>query len=382
MTGSAGMSALKTLGVIAILVSFSSQVFGTSHLKIQSVLPISAVTSPGAKIEVHGTGFSPDAVVYFDGMQSRSTNFISPTELEVETPYLRPGAHRLQISSAGVSAISDVVFTALPSDADAQIDRAIELARQGKTDEAVSSLEQIGVTNSDYQVRAAAFYEASQIFLNLGDFFNWRRTSALIYLDAAKAGMAVQTYWPYRLAVAQSHYLFDPEPQARFDLRLADQLIDFDVTQNPEPRFYRAMLNARSGNLAKAQVDSEFVSKAWPDRPSAAALSAYITALGGDTGPLRAMTSGTTIPTDATALALLGEGLFSSGDSASANKFWVGAGEANPVGKSTACLAAKKHLNNGQKFTAKVLFSECAALAPNSVEGQSAREALSDLEKQ
>lgn len=380
MSRSFGFCDRKALGIVAILVGLSFPAFATEHPRIQSILPNSAITSPGTKVKVFGTGFSPSSVVYFDGFESRETNFIGPTELEVETPYLRPGTHLLEISSEESSVRSDVEFSALPSEADSQIDSAIEIAGQGKIDEAVSALEQIGENNSDYQVRSAAYYVESQIFFNRGDFFGYRRASALIYLDSAKSGKAVQTFWRYRLAVAQSHYLLDAEPKAGFDVGFADRLIELDVTQNPEPRFYRALLNARSGNLVKAKADSDFVSKAWPNKPSAAALAAYIAALGGDPGPLRAMTSGP-IPTDATSLALLGEGLFLSGDSASANKFWALADEANPTGATMACLAARKHLKSGQKTTARVLFTECAAMAPSSREGQDARAALSDLKE-
>jgi hypothetical protein len=44
-------------------------------------------------------------------------------------------------------------------------------------------------------------------------------------------------------------------------------------------------------------------------------------------------------------------------------------------------LAGRKHLKSGQNATARVLFAECAAMAPNSKEGQGARDALSDLKQ-
>jgi tetratricopeptide (TPR) repeat protein len=370
----------RVLGAFAILASLSLPALATEHPIILSVSPNSARTSPGTKVKVLGTGFSPDDVVYFDGLESRDTKFISSTELDVETPYLRPGTHLLQISSEGASVRSDVEFSALPSEVDSRIDRAIEIAAQGKTDEAASALEQIGETNSDYQVRSAAYYAESQIYFNRGDFVLWEATSALIYLDSDKSGRAVQTFWRYGLAFAQSSYLLNSEPKVGFDLRLADQLVEFDVTQDPEPRFYRALLNARYGNLRQAKADSDFVSNAWSNKPSAAALAAYVAALGGNTGPLRAITSGP-IPTDATSLALLGEGFFISGDAASANRFWILAGEANPAGATMALLAARKHLNSGQKKMARVLFEECAAMAPNSKEARDARDALLNLKE-
>ena len=366
------------LPVIALFVGLPLTAGATDHPRILAVSPKSSVTTPGAKVAVFGSGFSPSAIVYFDGLESRSTKYVSSSQLEVETPYLRPGTHLLQIAGDGISERSNVEFSAIASEVDVEIDRAIEIAGQGKTDEGVSVLEHIGETHTDFQVRAAAYYAESQIFFDQGDFVHWRRAAALIYFDSPKAGSAVQTFWRYRLAMAYSTYLVDPEPNAGFDLKFADQLVQFDVTQSPEPRFYRSLLNARSGNLEKAKVDSEFVSKAWPDRPSAAALAAYIATLGGDTGPLHAIVSGPAI-TDAASLGLLGEALFFSGDSASANKFWAQATESNPSEATMALLAAKKHLENGQRAVAKVLFAECSAMAPNSREGQEAHDALSQL---
>src|SRR5260370_5582363 len=194
------------LGICAILVGLRSLTLGTQHPRIQAVSPTSGITTPGIRVTVVGTNFSPDAAIYFDGLQSRETKFISSTELDVETPYLRPGTHMLQISSGAASSLSEVQFTSLPSKIDSQIDKAIEIAGQGKIDEAASLLEQIGTTDSDYQVRAAAYYVEAQIFFNRGDFAQWRRASALIYLDPEKSGKAVQAFWPYRLAIAWSHY--------------------------------------------------------------------------------------------------------------------------------------------------------------------------------
>src|SRR5579862_6837450 len=138
MTRSAEIWTQRTSCSIVLLLGLSSPALATEQPRVRSVLPNSAITSPGTKIKVFGTGFSPGAVVYFDGLEARETNFIGSTELEVETPYLRPGTHLLQITSGGTSTRSDVEFSALPSEADSQIDRAIEIARQGRTDEAVS----------------------------------------------------------------------------------------------------------------------------------------------------------------------------------------------------------------------------------------------------
>ncbi len=379
MAGQTKMWVCTTVGIVAILIVLSFPLSAIEKLSIRSVLPDSAVTTPGAKVKLTGTGFLPDAVVYFDGIQARQTNFVSPAELDVETPYLRPGTHLIQIAVTNVTVRSDIGFTALASDVDSVIDRAIETARQGKTDEALSALEGVGTTDNDYQVRAAAYYQESEIALNKGDLYNWHRASMLIYLDAAKSGGAVQTYWRYRLAMAQSLHYLDEQMTLKFDLKFADQLVDFDVTQDPEPRFYRALLNARSGNLAKAKVDSDFVLSVLPKSSSAQALAAFVAALGGDTQLLRAMTSGP-MPIDPTSLELLGEGLFLTGDSTKANKFWAQAGADNPAGATMAFLAAQKHVTSGETAMAKTLFAQAAAMAPNSKEGLKARDALSHLE--
>jgi tetratricopeptide (TPR) repeat protein len=376
-----GVPTYRVLAVVVILVGFPLRSLGVQHPTIQSVLPASGMTTPGMKVAVRGVGFSPGAVVYFDGLESRETNFVSSTELDVVTPYLRPGSHLLQIASGAASVRSSVEFSALPSEVDSEIDRANEMAGQGKIDEAVSILEKVGQTDSDYQVRAAAYYVESQIFFNLGDFVHWRRAADLIYLDAAKSGNSVQKFWGYRLAFSKSHYLLGEEPETGFDLRLADNLIEFDVTRNPEARFYRALLNARFGNLLQAKSDSDFVLHAWPNKPSATALAAYVAALGGNMGPVQALTSGPPLPTDATTLALLGDGLFLSGDSSGANRFWSLAGELSPAAATMAFLAGNKHLKNGQKTTARILFAECAAMAPYSKEGQEAKDVLSNLKE-
>jgi tetratricopeptide (TPR) repeat protein len=368
----------RILAVLVIWIGLPVRSPSVQHPTIQSVLPSSGITTPGVKVAVRGLGFSPDSVVYFDGLESRETKFLSPTELDVVTPYLRPGSHLLQVSSGEASTRTSVEFLALPSEADSEIDRATEMAVQGKIDEGVSILEQVGQTHVDYQVRAAAYYVESQIFFNQGDFVHWRRAAALIYLDAAKSGNAVQTFWGYRLEFSKSHYLLGDGLEAEFDLRLADKLVDFDVTRNPETRFYRGLLNARFGNLRQAKSDSNFVLAAWPNKSSATALAAYVAALGGNTGPVRALTSGP-LPTDATSLALLGDGLFLSGDSQGANRFWSLAGEVSPAAATMALLAGKKHLKLGQKTTARVLLAECAAMVPNSKEGQEAQDVLSNL---
>src|SRR5258707_14185500 len=85
--------------VCAILVGLSSPAFSIEQRRIEAISPNKGITTPGTKVAVFGTGFSLSAEVYFDGLASREIKFIGPTELQVETPYLRPGTHVLQISS-------------------------------------------------------------------------------------------------------------------------------------------------------------------------------------------------------------------------------------------------------------------------------------------
>jgi len=365
--------AIALLGVLLVTQA-------TEYPTIYSVSPARGVTTPGLKVTVSGSGFPPGVAVYFDGILARETKFVSSSQLEVQTPYLRPGDHLLQISSGAVSWRSAVGFSALPAPIDSKIDRAMASARQGQVDDAVMILEQIGQTDRDYQVRSAAYYAQSEIFFDHGDLVNWRRSSALIYLDSAKLGRSVQTFWGYRLAVARSHYLLDAEPRPGFDEKSADQIIELDVTQNAEPYFYRALLNVRSGNLAQAKSDSDFVARAWPNKTVSAVLAAYIAALGGDATALRSIASGP-VPTDLASLSLLGEGLYTIGDSDNARRIWSAAETVNPGSAEIAFLAAKKHLANGQKLVAKALFTECTVIAPDSKEAEDSRATLSGLEE-
>jgi tetratricopeptide (TPR) repeat protein len=362
-----------------VIVPVSVAANGKSQaLAVEAILPPSGLTTPGSKVTIEGEGFSSSSVVYFDGLRSRETKFINPRQLEAVTPYLRPGEHRIEVTSQGNSIRSSLAFSALPSEVDSQIDNAIELARDGSLDRSISILEDIAHRNTDYQVRSFAFFEESQIYLAHANWGQWGRGAASIYLNAQEAGQAIQTFWRYRLAFAQSSYYLDTRGEEGLDLRLADLVVKFDVTDNAEPHFYRGMLNARFGNLSSAKADVNFVLKADPENQSYQALGAYVAALSGDSNKLRAMSS-RAAPTDASALMLMGEAFFLTGDVPNADRYWNLAHSAYPAGASLALMAAKKHLAKGQTAVAKVLFSECLAMGSNSKETQEAEEALSAL---
>lgn len=346
--------------------------------QLTAVHPKTAVTTPGSKVVLYGSGFSPGAVVYFGGLQVREARFVSSSALEVVTPYLRPGSYQLQLKSGGVTLRSEITFMASPSPIDAEIDRAIALAGQRQSPTAIGILTQIAGSNGDYQVRAFANYQIGQIYFALGDWVRWAGEGAGAFLNSDKSGMAVQTSWAYRLSDARSTYLLDVNTVPNYDLRLADIVVDFDVTQNPEPRFYRGLVNARYGNLPKAKVDSDFIVTQEPGNTSYRALAAYIAVLGGNKAQLQSF-AGETIK-DARALSLLGEAAYLNGDDAGAQQWWMLAAKEYPLGAGLAYLAGKKHLARGHQRVAVSLLNECATMAPNSKEGEEAKELLAKLQ--
>jgi tetratricopeptide (TPR) repeat protein len=301
----------------------------------------------------------------------RVTTFISPATLEVVTPYLRPGTYHLQVKSGEITAQSEATFTALPAQIDSGIDHALSLAEKGKTSEAIDILTAIAKTDSDYQVRAFAYYQVGQIYFAKGDW--WRWGGSLTFLDSDKSGPAVWTSWQYRLANDQADYFLPNNNDPDHDLKMADWTVKYDVTQNPEPRFYRGLVNARYGNLGEAKADSDFILKVEPGNPSYRALAAYIVALGG--GKAELSTSSETI-TDARALSLLGETAYLSGNFSGAQLWWAQAARIYPMGASLAYLAGKKHLARGQKRVAEALLRECTTMSPNSKEAMEAEELL------
>ncbi len=346
--------------------------------EIYFVTPQAEVTTPGSKVVVFGTEFSPDAVVYFGGLQTRETTFVSPSRLEVVTPYLRPGEHQLQVRSAGVVVRSNATFKALPSQVDSEMDRALAMAKGGQTSPALHILQTIAETNSDYQVRAFARYQTGQIYFDQGDWMRW--AGVPIFLDAKRSGMAVQTSWRYRLARAEANYLLIRDGKPDTDLRIADFFDKFDVTENPEPRFYRSLLNARCGNLTKAKTDNDFILGVDPENPSYQALAAFIAALNEDRVQLSGFSSKARSllkggeRADARALSLLGEAAYLSGDIEGAHGYWAEAGRAYPLGAGLAYLAGKKHLWRGDQRIAALLLRECVSMAPDSKEAKEALE--------
>jgi tetratricopeptide (TPR) repeat protein len=371
-------STLRRYFLLCMVLIFSAALPATPQevvLQIAAVEPQSGVTTPASRVTVRGIGFSADAVVYFGGLQVRETNFLSPSRLEVVTPYLRPGTYQLQIKSGGATLRSEVSFTSVPSPIDAEIDRAVALAQRGQTTAAVDLLITIAKTHSDHQVRAFAHYQIGQVYFAQGDLLSWSWTT--VFLDSDKSGMAVQTSWRYRLDSWLSEYLFNRDTETDHDFKSLDWVVKYDITQNPEPRFYRGLVNARYGNLKKAKEDSDFILKLEPRNPSYRALAAYVAVLGGDETLLNKF-AGESI-TEARALSLLGEAAYLGGDSARAQTWWILSAKEYPLGAGLALLAGKKHLARGHKQVAAALLTECTIMAPNSKEAEEARDLLAKL---
>jgi IPT/TIG domain-containing protein len=254
------------LSLIALSLGTVSAAHVPNAPQLTAVEPKSGATTPGSRVMVYGTGFSSDAIVYFGGLQVRETKFIGPSTLEIVTPYLRPGSYQLQLKSGETTVRSGVTFTALPSQIDSEIDRALALAEKRQISAAIDILTSIAKTSSDYQVRTFAYYQIGQVYFGEGDWMRW--SWAPIFLDSDTSGPAVWTSWRYRLASDQSTYLLNLDTQPDHDLVLADWTVKYDVTQNPEPRFYRSLLNARYGDLSKAKMDSDFILKLEPGNAS------------------------------------------------------------------------------------------------------------------
>src|SRR6266446_579463 len=67
--------------------------------QITAIEPNSAITTPGAKVTVIGAHFSQDSIIYIGGAQAREITFINASALQAVIPYLRPGAHKLDLKS-------------------------------------------------------------------------------------------------------------------------------------------------------------------------------------------------------------------------------------------------------------------------------------------
>jgi tetratricopeptide (TPR) repeat protein len=372
-----GIRSLRCLALSLALIAPSLQAMAqqVSKLQLTAVEPKTGTTTPGSKVRVYGQDFSTDAVVYFGGLEVREVKFVDPSTLEVVTPYLRPGSYQLQLKSGEITVRSDVTFSVIPSAVDSEIDRAIALAAQGQRDAAISLLTSVSDTYGDPQVRAFAHHQIGQIYFAQGDLWRWGGEAAAVF--DPEAGRAVQTSWQYGLSYDKSTYLLPIESDADTPLKLADWTVQYDVTQDPEPRFFRGLVNARFGNLTTAEADCDFILSQEPTNSSYRALAAFIAVLNGHKTALQSFSD--EMINDGRALSLLGEAAYLSGDLAGAQSWWAMEATAYPLGASLAYLAGKKHFVRGQRRVAMALLTECTVMAPAGKEAKEAEQLLVEL---
>jgi tetratricopeptide (TPR) repeat protein len=365
-----------------VLVMLALLVFGnpsrsqlTDPPQITAIEPSSAVTTPGAKIMVLGKHLSADSIVCFGGLQAREITLINASALQVVTPYLRPGTYKVDLKSGEAITHPDVDFIALRAPVDLTIDRAEALAAKKQSNAATTVFTSIAANDGDYDVRAYAHYRAGQLYLVQGDYWRAAEEAALIW--DAKVSKGVQTSWRYRLLSDETTYSVSESNDHDTDLRIADGSVKMDVTENPEPRFWRALVNARFSKMEAAQADLKFILAVEPENPSYRALAAYIGVLTGDKAQLEAF-RGQQV-NDPRALGLLGQAAYISGDYDAAQAWWVEQAEMNSVWAKLDYFAGRKHVKFGQARVGTALIAECATVAPDSREGKEAKEQLAVL---
>jgi len=358
-----------------LVLLFSSQSKAqTEPPRVTAVEPSSTVTTPGAKVTVVGADFPPDAIVYFGGLQARQITFVNGSALQAITPYLRPGNYKIDIKSGETIIHSDVGFIALPAQVDSKLDQAEDLVAKKQINTAISLFTNIATTNTDYDVRAYAHYRAGQLYLVQGDYWAAGGEAGLIFDE--KASMGVQSCWQYRVLSNEITYSVSQSNDHDTDLGVADWAVKWDITENPEPRFWRALMNARFGKMDQAKADLKFALAAEPNNPTYRALAAYMAVLAGDKAQLDAF-RGQQVA-DARALALLGQAAYISGDQNGAQAWWSAEGKVGVWQAKLNCGAGAKHVNYDQTRIGTALLAECAAVAPDSLAKQ-ARKLLAGL---
>lgn len=192
-----------------------------------------------------------------------------------------------------------------------------------------------------------------------------------------KVSMGVQTSWRYRLLSAETDYSISESNDQDTDLRIANSSVKMDVTENPELRFWRALVNARFGKMEQAKADLKFILEAEPENPSYRALAAYIGVLAGDKMQLEAF-RGQQV-SDARALGLLGQATYIIGDHDGAQVWWAAEGKIGVAEAKLDCGAGRKHVEYGQTRVGIALIAECANVMPDTREGKEAKQQLADL---
>jgi tetratricopeptide (TPR) repeat protein len=366
-----------TLITLAGLLTTAFPIFAGDGASVSGINPSQGQTTPGVTITLSGSGFLPGLRVFFDGLESRSVKVTSPGSAEVVTPYLRPGDHEIEIQTASLTTKSNIAFTAIRTEIDSPLDHAETLAKSGDVDGALASLDNVINDTKDLQVRAYAYYRKAQLYYARGDLSNWQSMTASVFLNSDLAGKAIQSSWRYRLAQAESTYLMD-NVDPTVDGRFADLLVKFDVTRNPETRFYRSLVSLRTGDVVKAKTDSDAILRISPTNASYRALAVLIAVTSGDKASVAgAKESDFTV--DPRAAALFGEAAYIAGDVSTANRVWILSQQHDRNQVAVAFLAAKKHLANKQTAIARLLLAEAIAMDPQSEQAAEAQELLSKL---
>jgi tetratricopeptide (TPR) repeat protein len=357
----------------------------SATLQISNMTPSTGVTTPGLRVLISGDHFSPDTKVYFSGLQGRQMNFIDSSRLEVVTPYLRPGEHRVYLKSLDETLETQFIFTSISSNIDSDVDKALDLKSRGDEQGALRLLQDIIDSTEDLQVRSFAYYQKGKICYEIGDFLHWRWEIDAIYLDGSKPEMdSVQTNWEYSLAFALAHYyIARPVKDEAWELRPFDKGIRLDVTKNPELPFYRSLVCARIKNYTQAKADIESCLKLDVKNPLYMSLAAYISAVSGDSKQaLSLCTAAYSLADKATpinrarSLCIMGETFFRMNQKEKAQEVWTLAASDNPFGADLALLAAKKHILRGEQEVGAMLLSECISLSPTSRAADEARTLL------
>lgn len=366
--------ALMTLSLIGI--PYLSGTQQPEPPQVTAVEPSSVVTTPGTKVMVSGAHFSPDSTVYFGGLQAREITFVNPSALQAVTPFLRPGTYELALKSGEAIIHSDVDFIALAAPVDSNLDLAEGLAAKGQADAAIAIFTSIATRHPDYDVRAYAHYRGGKLYLGQGNYMEAGVQSGLIW--DKKVSRGVQSSWRYRLLSDETAYSISESNDQDTDFVASDWAVKWDITENPEPRFWRALISARFGKMQQAKADLQFVLAAEPENQSYRVLAAYIGVLAGDKPSLDAFGGGQQLK-DPRALSLLGQAAYMTGDYGGAQAWWAAQAKISAVEAKLDCLAGRKHLKYGQARIGTALIAECATVAPDSREGKEAKEQLADL---
>ena len=248
------------------------------------------------------------------------------------------------------------------------------MAAKKQTGAALSIFETIAAANPDYDVRAYVRYRAAELYLALGNYMEAGVQSG--FFDK-RVSMGVQTSWRYRLQGDELAYSISESNDHDTDLRIADGTVKMDITENPEPRFWRALISARFGKMEQAKADLKFILAAEPQNRSYLALAAYIGVLAGDKTQLEAF-RGQQV-NDARALALLGQAAYLNGDYDGAQAWWTAEGKISVAEAKLDLGAGRKHIKYGQIRVGKALLAESATVTPDSQEGKEAKGLLEQL---